>query len=171
MKEGRNFESCLLPSSSRVKVLNKYVWTNYQHVYEFVENSVDKAKESEVLEPSLKIPEWEEEVKATNELLSGKKESTTASRSPESDAEKKEHEELTKSGMCEIELPKNPCDIRSYFTVSEGSKSTIKQPNKEQSSDNILNDLDNQGKISLTKIENRKWGIQIQKNWITSYFT
>jgi hypothetical protein len=52
--------------------------------------------------------------------LSGKKESTTASRSPTSDVDKKEHEEVLKSVISENENPvKLRHDIRSYFMPSE----------------------------------------------------
>lgn len=117
------------------------------------------------------MPDWEEETKLGNELLSGKKESTTASRSPNSDVEKKEHEELAKSAIWDTELPKNPRDIRSYFIVSEGSKPSPKQPNREQSAEDILNPHESQVKISSAKSDKKRWGNEGQKNCITSYFT
>ena len=145
--------------------------TNYQNVYEFAQKSWEKKKETEILEPSLKPSYWEEETKTGNELLSGKKESTTASRSPNSDVEKKEHEELTKSGIWDIELSKNPNDIRSYFIVSEDSKPPQKQPDREHGSGEILNTEESQVMISTTKSDKKKWSNEIQKNCITSYFT
>lgn len=69
----------------------------------------------------------EDGAKAEGELLSGKKESTTASRSPKSDDEKKEHEEITKSAVSSFDLPKNPGDIRSYFLAGEPVRRTIKR--------------------------------------------
>lgn len=74
-----------------------------------------------------KTTQSEDGAKVGRELLSGKKESTTASRSPKSDDEKKEHEEITKSAISSFDLPvKNPSDIRSYFLTGEPVRRVIK---------------------------------------------
>ena len=74
-----------------------------------------------------KIADSEIESRAGNELSSGKKESTTASRSPNSDMDKKEHEEIRKSAIVEFEEPKKFQDIRTYFKVSETQRPLLKE--------------------------------------------
>ena len=66
----------------------KYLCIRNQNVYEFAQKSIESKNCDEELEPLIKLPDWEEESKGGNELLSGKKESTTASRSPNSETEK-----------------------------------------------------------------------------------
>ena len=170
-KEGNDFVNYLSIDSSRVNISNKYLCTNYQKVYEFAQISIESKKSSEILEPLIKLPDWEEESKGGNEFLSGKKESTTASRSPNSDVEKKEHEEMTKSAILDIENSKNPSDIRSYFIVSDASKVAIKQESRESNSEDIFDPQDNKAKIISAKCDKKRWTNEIQKNWITSYFT
>ena len=73
-----------------------------------------------------KAVESEVDSKAGNEFLSGKKGSTTASRSPQSEEGKKDNEEITKSVISNFDLPKNPGDIRSYFQVNDPVKKLMK---------------------------------------------
>lgn len=78
-------------------------------------------------EVSNKWVELEIDSKAGSEFLSGrKKDSTTVSRSPQSDEGKKEQEEITKSAISNFDLPRNPGDIRSYFISKEPEKKLMK---------------------------------------------
>lgn len=73
-------------------------------------------------EPSIKFPDSEAESKLGTELLSGKKGSSTTSRSPNSDIDKKEHDEIMKSSVVGFETPKNPKRSKSNCTIEEESQ-------------------------------------------------
>lgn len=123
----RRFLTQYQPHLSNILNRHLHSW-EHQVIFDFTQNFLnDEVKQKG--DGSNKKADSEIESRAGNELLSGKKESTTASRSPNSDLDKKENEEIVKSAICEFEQPKNPHDIRSYFKVTMEKKKQI-QANK-----------------------------------------
>ena len=78
---------------------------------------------------------------------------------------------MSKSTIWDIELPKNISDIRNYFNSSDASKIAIKQGNREQNTEDTVDQQESHVKVTINKIDKKRWGNEIQKNWIKSYFS
>lgn len=87
-----------------IKDFQKQLYAKKQMAKEVAQNILPQSKRIK-RDTNIKSADSEIWFKAGTEFLSGKKDSTTASRSPNSDCEKRSNGEY----------PKNMCDIRSYF--------------------------------------------------------
>jgi hypothetical protein len=99
----RGFKLMAMTGES-IKDFQKQLYAKTQMVKEVAENILPQPKRVK-RDTNIKSADSETWFKGGTEFLSGKKDSTTASRSPNSDCEKRSNGEY----------PKNTCDIRNYF--------------------------------------------------------
>jgi hypothetical protein len=99
----RGFKLMAMTGES-IKDFQKQLYAKKQMAKEVAQNILPQSRRIK-RDSNIKSADSEIWFKAGTEFLSGKKDSTTASRSPNSDCEKRSNGEY----------PKNMCDIRSYF--------------------------------------------------------